>query len=264
MAIFKNTVRDPNFSTSITSAGIADGDSIILQEGADQYSAGMNLASITLASLIATAECRCNIVAGSPLIIDVASGGAGHEKIEWSGGTWYRSAGADAAITLLTWSPSGGGLGQYSGFTVTTAFVTRGTLVIADDSDANTVEQVGGVLNLTKSAQTGTSYRGTDGICKMNRQFASVYVNGSEVTYGLGVTGPGTRLEVTSGRLTYMGGDIGGGLYLYGGVVDFSKLPASITITGGVEWENSTIINPPPGVVVTWSPTVRGKGAKRV
>lgn len=250
MATYTNTVRDPSLATSIAGT-MADGDTVLLTQGYDQYTAGLSNPTIDLAKFHATPGFMGDI-ASSALDLETTLG-----ILEWSGQVIrITSTGGTFTWDELQVNPARGGQVEASSITITLLYQNAGTFLAADSATVTTLTQMGGQSEYDKGGTAITTATVQGGSMKLKRDIGTLNLQGTGVCEVDSSTCSPTTINMQGGtfRVNGLCGNIGT-LTGTSGVVDLSMLANDITISTRSLGPGVWIKMPLGGAVVTVTTT---------
>lgn len=257
MPTLYNTVRSNSILTAIGGVAPAGGDTVILQEESDRYTAG--LASITNALALFHAQPPWSgDIRDGDLVL---SGGATTVKIE-SAHRDFRLAAGGGTFTTLENNPFSGGVLRLTNAVVTTLVTSAGTATLSDSVNCTTLHMDGGSVDTTESANAFTTVNAWAGVLNLMRDVTTLNVGGTARVTATSDTVSPTTTNLYGG--VYELGVVGssaGTFNGYAGVLDARNLGRGWTAGGGVLHPSLTIIRPRTGVTFDVSAcTVIGRG----
>lgn len=260
-----------NLGTSLNSKTDLGGtvnatDDLIFGTGQQDYNAGGNFA-VSLATMRFLGGCRVTNRTAAGLI--TATGMTSVCEVSGAGDQLNLSAGA-GTWAKLQMRASATRLSLING-TLTNGEFFDGSFYAGDDLTCTNIYVAGGRVYLIDSALSTTKIQCVGGSTFISRPIgasgllvaANAYV---EAVEGATALTNGGDITLEGGKLVWAGGDITGAMYLRRGILDFSRLKRSITVTGaGESWEGCVVLDPPSSISVTWTAgTTRGQGVRHV
>jgi len=257
MANLTNSVREYNFTTAVGGTIANSGDSIVLNQYSDTYSAGLGLSGKTLDRLDMQPEWSGDIDP-TPLVINATLA-----YVRWSG-RLLRLGGSSVTWTTTIIDAARGGMIMAASMTFGTLWLMNGT-VDAADSCVVTTGWVGGSgrMTLAKGGTAPTTLNVLDGgQVDLYRACGTANVYGGTLNVR-DLTSTFTALNQFNGTVKITLGGTITAYAGYGGVLDLRELSTNLTFTASTLGPVK-ILMPRNGVTVTFNATPVGPGPKYV
>lgn len=254
MANKTNLGTNGNLSTDL-GGSFSDGDSGFVTRGDMNYSAGLDLSGTDFLKFVFGPGYVGN-PAGTVKLTANRSG-AGKVELSWGGRTFYlASSSAAGVIQQIDFNPASGGTGFLSAMNNEILNVLGGTCIVDDQCDVNYAYAYGGSLQLLKSGPTLTQVMARAAAAVMlMRDVGTIDAGGMSTVRVLDDSVTPATVIMAAKLLEYRGGNIGTALKIYSGDLDFSQLPAPITVADRQCFGPSRIILARNGPQPTWTAT---------
>ena len=247
MATYTNSTRSTSIVTSTGGVAWVDGDSVYLNQGYDDYSGGMSMPSIDLTLLHLTDGFKGNFT--SALNLEATT-----LKIE-SASTILAFTSTAPGVFDEVWVRPTNAACQISwvSCTVTLAYQYSGTQLYYDSATLTTYQQHGGQQTLDEGGTAVTTGNQYGGITYLNRDIGTLNCYGGKTIVNSTSCSP-TTVNVRGGEFIIDGlsGNIGT-LNADSGIVDFSKLAVSITVSTRAFGPGVKYVPPRAGITVTFT-----------
>jgi hypothetical protein len=257
MATYTNTVRHANIVTSTGGTPWADGDTVILNQGFDEYTAGLSMPSIDLALLHITGGFRGDITTALNLEAALI-------KIEGGNQIIRLTSTAPGAFDEMWINTASGATVECVSCTVTLLRQNNSVFLAADSCTVTTFYQTGGQARYDEGGTAITTGNGHGGTTYLNRDIGTLNSYQGHRTIVNSSTCTPTTINLNGGEFVVEGlcGDIGT-INGNSGVLDFSRLANSITVSTRAFGPGLLYKPPRAGVTVTFTATNDVAGGPR-
>lgn len=247
MATYTNTARHANIVTSTGGTPWADGDTVFLNQGYDEYTLGVAMPTIDLALLHITSGFKGDI----PTALNIE---ATLIKIEGGGKIIRLTSTAPGAFDEMWINTASGVTVECVSCTITVLRQNNSVFLAADSCTVTTFHQTGGQSRYDEGGSAVTTGNGWGGITWLNRDIGTLNSYVGHATIVNSTTCSPTTINLNGGTFEVDGlcGNIGT-INGNSGVLDFSKLAVDITVS--VRAFGPGLVYKPPraGVVVTFT-----------